>query len=68
MAKYKVDIADLSGNLIETLDETFDSYEDAEYEAQQWISDYSAGADVLQLAGEAYGDPDDVDYEIYEAT
>lgn len=67
MAKYKVDIVDLSGNLIETLDETFASYEDAEYEAQQWISDYSAGADVLQLAGESYSDPDDVDYEIYEA-
>ncbi len=68
MSKYKVDITDLSGKLIETLEDSFDSYEDAEYEAQQWISDYSAGADTLQLAGRSFDDPDDIDYEIYEAT
>lgn len=68
MAKYKVDITDLSGNFVETLDETFDSYEDAKYEAQQCISDYSVGADVLRLAGEDYSDPNDIDYKIYEIT
>lgn len=66
MAKYKFNIIDNLGEIVEISEDTYKTYEDAEYDAQQWISDYSAGADVLALAGEEYGDPDDVDYEVYE--
>jgi len=53
-------------NEIETSEETYETYKDAEYDAQQWISDYGAGAEVLELANEDYGDPEDVDYVIIE--
>lgn len=66
MAKYKFDIVDNSGEVIETSEVTYNTFKDAEYDAQKWISNYSAGAKVLELAGEEFGDSDDVDYEIYE--
>ena len=62
---YKYRIFD-SFEEIEVSEETYDIYEDAECAAQQWLSDYSTGADVLALANEEYSDPDDADYEIIE--
>lgn len=67
MAKYRFNIIDiLTEDIIETSEDVYATYEEAEQDAQQWISDYGVGADVLALAGEAFGNPDDVDYEVCE--
>ena len=66
MSKFTARIFGFDGGGEEMLDETYDTYEEAEEEALQWIADYSAGADALELAGEPYGDPDGVDYEVIE--
>lgn len=54
MAKYRFNIIDiLTEDIIETSEDVYATYEEAEQDAQQWISDYGVGADVLALAGDA---------------
>ena len=62
--KYAVSIIDSTGEEIDTIDGPFDTWEEAEAEAQQWISDYDQGGDYLEEAGEERGD--EVDYVIVE--
>ena len=63
MAKYKVYFDG------EEDDEVFDTYEDAEKYAFQWLSDWHAGAEVLEMSnpGDYPYDPnDEPEYEIIE--
>lgn len=66
MGKFTARLFGFDSGEEEQLEEEYDTYEEAEEAAIQWISDYSAGADVLELAGEEYGDPDGVDFEVVE--
>lgn len=63
MTKYIVQMIDkYSGEVLQTMDEEFDIYEDAEDYSLECGSNYSAGADELELAGRSFGNPDDVDF------
>lgn len=65
MIKYIVQMIDkYSGEVLETMDEEFDTYEDAEDYSVECSSNYSAGAEVLELAGRPFGNPDDVDFDV----
>lgn len=65
MLKFIVQMIDaFTGKVLSEEDEEFDNYEDAEEYALECHSDYSAGADVLDLAGRAFGDPDDVEFVV----
>lgn len=65
MSKYKVVMIRSDGSR-EDLDEVFDSYEEASDYARESYNDFSSGAEVLDLAGETYTDPADVDFEVEE--
>jgi len=61
MVKYIVQMVDkYSGEVLDTEDEEFDTYEDADEYSLVCSSNYAAGAEVLELAGEDFGNPDDV--------
>lgn len=45
-------------------EEEFDSREEAESWGTEWMNDNAIGAEVLELAGEDYIDPDEFDYVI----
>ena len=67
MPKYVVQMVNAySGEVIETLDEVFDS----EYEADNYACEcggaFSEGADVLSMSGEEYTSRDDVDFVVEE--
>lgn len=65
MSKYIVQMLDTySGELLETMDEEFDTYEDAEAYSLVCSENYSAGAEVLELAGRPFGNPDDVEFVV----
>lgn len=65
MIKYIVQMIDkYSGEVLETMDEEFDTYEDAENYSLECSSNYSAGAEVLELAGRSFENPDDVDFDV----
>lgn len=65
MTKYIVQMIDsYSGDVLETMDEEFDTYEDAEDYCLECCSNYSAGAEVLELAGRPFGDRNDIDFEV----
>lgn len=65
MTKYIVQMIDkYSGEVLETMDEEFDTYEDAENYSLECSTNYSAGAEVLELAGRPFGNPDDVDFDV----
>ncbi len=49
----------------EVLDD-FDSEEEAMREYEDWLEGWSAGAEVLELAGREYSTATIVDYEIWE--
>lgn len=50
----------------ELLDDVFDSKEAASEEYREWIENWDAGREVLQMAGENYIDADIDDCEIWE--
>lgn len=50
----------------EYLDEIFNTFEEAQKAGCDELSAFSAGADVLELAGEPFMDPDDADFEVEE--
>lgn len=65
MTKYIVQMIDkYSGEVLETMDEEFDIYEDAEDYSFECSSNYSVGAEELELAGRPFGNPDDVDFVV----
>lgn len=67
MTKYIVQMINkFSGEVLDTEDEEFDTYEEAEDYSLVCSSKYSAGAEVLELAGRAFGNPDDVDFIVME--
>ncbi|MBW6475009.1 MAG: hypothetical protein K0B14_17920 [Anaerolineaceae bacterium] len=67
MVKYIVQMIDkYSGEVLDTDGEEFDTYEEAEEYIDVYGSNYSAGAEVLDLAGEPFGNPDDVDFIVEE--
>lgn len=67
MIKYIVQMIDkYSGEVLDTEDEEFDTYEDAEDYSLVCSSNYSAGAEVLELAGRPFDSPDDVDFVVEE--
>lgn len=55
-----------SGEVLETDDEEFDTYEEADEYSLVCSSNYSTGAEVLELAGRPFDDPDDVDFVVDE--
>ena len=55
-----------SGEVLDTEDEEFDTYEDAEDYSLVCSSNYSAGAEVLELAGRPFDNPEDVDFIVEE--
>ena len=68
MPKFRVVINYQNGDT-DKLDELFDSYEDAEYEALEYISNWHAGGEILELSspGDYPYDSDDApDYDIFE--
>lgn len=67
MLKYIVQMIDAySGEVLDTMDEEFDAYEDADEYGLVCSSNYSAGADVLELSGRPFGSPEDVDFVVEE--
>ena len=52
------------GSLEETDDEVYHSKEDAKYALDEVINNFMTGAEVLELAGESFSDPDDFDFII----
>ena len=67
MTKYIVQMINpYTGQVLETEDEEFDTYEDAEYYSLECSSNYSTGAEVLELAGRPFGDPNDAEFIVVE--
>jgi len=46
------------------MDEEFDIYEDPEDYSFEFSSNYSVGAEELELAGRPFGNQDDVDFVV----
>jgi len=68
MSKFRV-VINFSNGDTEELDDLFDSYEDAEQEALEYISNWHAGGEVLELSnpGDYPYEPDnEPDYDIFE--
>ena len=63
---YRVKITFSDGGEDELLDEVFETEEAATDAGLEWLSDFSAGADTLELMGQSYTDPDCVDFEVFE--
>lgn len=55
-----------SGAVIDTLEEEFDTYEEAEEYSLVCSSDHAAGAEILRLRGEDFEDPSEVDFVVEE--
>ncbi|MFJ5717409.1 hypothetical protein [Neobacillus sp. NPDC093127] len=67
MVKYIVKMIDkYSGEVLDTDDEKFDTYEDAEDFSLEWSLNYATGAEVLELAGRSFDSPDDIDFVVEE--
>ena len=71
MTKYKVIFTFPNGNTEEDDDGPYDSIEEANDAALQWISDYDTGGEVLNLSnpGDYPYDPDEagqIDFDIIE--
>lgn len=68
MSKFAVAMVDAYTNeIIEVFeDELFDTEEEAEESVAEWIEGFSAGAEVLELAGRGYTSPDDVEFTVVE--
>ncbi|ATC62065.1 hypothetical protein [Pseudolactococcus raffinolactis] len=65
MPKYRVVMVDTDGSK-EEMDEIFDNYDDAIEYANESYNDFITGAEVLELAGESFEDPDDVEFVVEE--
>lgn len=67
MAKYKVEITLPDGETF-VPEEEFDSYDEAEEFGCQWCSDYSTGAEILNMSnpGDYPLDDEGPDFEVYE--
>ncbi len=64
---FKVAMVDrYSREVLERYDEEFDSIEEAEDFANEREEGMVAGAEVADLSGEGYWDPDEVDFIIEE--
>lgn len=67
MAKYIVQMVNAhTGEVLETMDEEFDTLEAAENYAMESRNDFASGAEVLDDAGYSFTDPDDVDFVVEE--
>ena len=67
MTKFIVEMIDVcTGEILETMDGQFDTYEEADEYSLVCSSEYSAGAEVLELAGRSYEDPDEVKFIVME--
>ena len=65
MIKYIVQMVNkYSGEVLDTDDEAFDTYEDAENYSLECSSNYAEGAEVLEDAGRAFDDSDEVDFVV----
>lgn len=62
---WKLDLFFSDGSC-KTVDEDFETEEDAKEEYDLWLEGYSAGREVLELAGESYSEEKIIDCEIYE--
>ena len=65
MSKYKYEVDFGNGETMESED-VFDTFEEAEEAAMVVLSDFSAGADILELMGEAFDDPDKSSFSIFQ--
>ena len=50
----------------EYLEDTFDSYEEAENAGCEEVSAFRTGAEVLEMAGEEYMDSEEASFEVEE--
>lgn len=66
MSKYYVDLVDKDGNVIDTEDEVFTNEQDAEDYACECGGAFAEGAEVLELCGRSFMDPDDYEYVVRE--
>lgn len=67
MARYGVQMIDsYSGNVLEIMDEEFDTSEEAEEYCLECSSNFSAGAETLELSGREFYERDEVDFEVIE--
>lgn len=67
MPKYFVHMVDAyTREILSTEDEVFDNEQDAEDYACECGGNFAVGAEVLELAGEAYTPPEDVDFIVEE--
>ena len=65
MSKYKYEVDFGNGETMESED-VFDTFEEAEEAAQVVLSDFSAGAEILELMGEEFDDPDKSSFSIFQ--
>ena len=63
MAKYLYELDLGNGRIIES-EEVFSSYSEAEEAARNALSDFAAGAEILELMGRDFDDPDNASYSI----
>ena len=61
--KLRINFSDGSS---ETLEESFETEQDARDEFDSWLENWSAGRETLMLAGEDYVDADIEDGDIWE--
>ena len=67
MSKFIVQMVNAyTGNVLDTEDEIFDNEQDAEDYARECSGAFAEGAEVLDLAGQAYTSPEDVDFVVEE--
>ena len=67
MSKFIVQMLDaLSGDVLETMDEEFDTYEEADDYSLVCGSNFSTGAEVLELAGRSFTSRDEVEFVVEE--
>lgn len=53
-----------NGSLEEADDEIYHSKKDAEYALDEAINNFMTGAEVLELSGESFDDPNEYEFEI----
>lgn len=67
MSKFIVQMVNAyTGEVLDTEDDIFDNEQDAEAYARECGGAFAEGAEVLDLAGQAYTPPEDVDFVVEE--
>lgn len=67
MSKFKVTMQDAyTGEVIDEEEELFDNEQDAQDCADEWGTNFSAGADILRTMGREYTPREDVDIVVEE--